>query len=118
MNKHLAAAAILSTLAMTIMLLTGCEDGRNGPQGDRGARGEPGSDAPSAPPSPYDITEIIEPCPESSDEVLLRLYDGTILGHYSQGSRQYLTELTEGTYQTTDGSKCNFTINADGSVGW
>jgi hypothetical protein len=81
-----------------------------------GADGQDGSDAQ---PTAYSIVEVIKPCPGSGyREVLLRTYNGEILAHYSHGSKQFLTFLTPGNYQLTDGSSCNFTVHSDMSVTW
>lgn len=70
-------------------------------------------------PAPYEIVEIIAPCHETgSKELLLRLRNGDILAHYSHGVRQYLTYLSPGTWQLTDGTSCVFTVHSNMSVTW
>lgn len=74
-----------------------------------------------AQPSAYSIVEIIEPCPDlpgTHREVLLRLSGGGLLAHYSDGAKQFLTWVTPGTYQLTDGSGCIFTVDSDLQVTW
>lgn len=70
-------------------------------------------------PIPLGISAFIDPCgPEGSfDEVIMQMTDGTLLTHYSHGGKQFLTVLTDGNYQTTDGTKCNFSVS-DGIVNW
>jgi hypothetical protein len=78
-----------------------------------------GQDAPTDAPTAYTVAEIIKPCPELGyREVLLKLYNGDILAHYSDGSKQFLTLITPGSYVLTDGSSCHFTVHSDMSVSW
>lgn len=62
-----------------------------------------------------DVT-LIKPC--DGEQVVLRLGDGTLLGHYSHGVRQYLAILGVGLHETTDGSKCAYEVHSNGSVTW
>jgi hypothetical protein len=83
-----------------------CEDGSssyilNGQDGEDGASS---------------LVEIIDPCGTETtfDEVLL-VYeiDGSpvFIAYFENGSKRYLTTLDEGiNYRTTDGTKCDFTI--------
>lgn len=95
-----------------------CEDGSqaeilNGEQGEQGEPGAPGEE------SPFDIVELINPCGQEGpfDEILLRLRNGLLIAHYSHGSKQHLSIIGPGTYQTTQGNpECVFTIGPDGSV--
>jgi hypothetical protein len=91
-----------------------------------GTNGEDGSDAPA---TPYTITQVIKPCSTVSGanpEVLLVLANRTILASVSQsaGANTRLALVTPGTYQTTDGRACVFTVGsstvswAGGSVGY
>ena len=64
------------------------------------------------------IVEIIRLCKEKNNEVLLKLSDGTMITHYSLGSKQFLIELPPGKYRTADGYRCDFSVNADGSIHW
>lgn len=79
--------------------------------------GENGKDAS---PTMYSIKEIIDPCGKqaSFDEVLLRLQDNTLLAHYSAKGNEFLTVVTPGTYQTTDGTKCVFKVDSNLKVSW
>lgn len=58
------------------------------------------------------VIEIIELCDDGPgyDEILLRLSDNTILAYFEIGSKRFLTRLIPGTYITTDGTNCLFTI--------
>lgn len=115
--------------------------GSQGPIGSQGERGEPGQactvtritggiqincGADTA--SIYDgvtpvaastaIVEIIDPCGQQAtyDEVLLRLKDGSLMAHYSDDNKQFLTRLGPGSYVTTDGTSCKFTVGSDYSI--
>lgn len=95
------------------------QDGTDGQNGIDGQDGTDGQDGSNATPTAYSVVEVIKPCPGSGfREVLLRTYNNQILAHYSQGSKQFLTFLTPGNYQLTDGSGCNFTVHQDMSVTW
>ena len=71
-------------------------------------------------PSPYDIVEIIDPCGKQSahDEVLLRLRDGSLLSHYSDGQKQFFLIVGPGSYKTSDGTGCYFNVSKDLVVAW
>jgi len=61
----------------------------------------------------------IDPCgdnPNKYDEIILKLYDGTLLAVFKEGE-YFMSVLTNGNYQTTDKQKCNFTVN-NGNVTW
>jgi len=78
-------------------------------------------DGDDAPVVPLSLTEILDPCgPQTTyDEVLLRLANGTILASFSQnvnGLNTRFVVIPPGTYQTSDGTNCIFTINPDGSL--
>lgn len=77
-----------------------------------------GADGTDAPPTPYSVTQIIDPCGRQGtfDEVLLKTSNGTILAHYASGSNQFLTIIGPGSYVTTDGTHCYFTITSDGQI--
>lgn len=68
------------------------------------------------------IISLIDPCgdaPGIYDEVIIKLPDGTLLASFSDnanGKNTRLSVLSEGSYQTTDGSNCAFSITSDGSV--
>jgi hypothetical protein len=94
--------------------LVQCPDGSqsfiaNGINGINGLNGTDGATP---------IIEVVDPCGKqtSFDEVLYRLPDGRLLAHFDNGALQFLTILTPGTYTTTDGSKCQFTVDANNKV--
>lgn len=96
------------------------KDGKDGRDGTDGKNGKDGTDGKDATPSAYSFTEIIDPCGKQSsfDEVLFKTVSGTIIAHYSHGSKQFLTLVPPGRYVTTDGTNCYFTITSDGKVTW
>lgn len=59
--------------------------------------------------------ELIDPCgdhPGYFDEVILKLPSGELVAYFKQsGSKEFLSVLTDGNYQTTDQQKCNFTVS-------
>ena len=69
--------------------------------------------------TPYGISVLIDPCgPQGdNDEIIVRLTDGSLLFHYSHGNKQFLSILSDGNYETTDGTKCSFYVNS-GEVTW
>lgn len=85
-----------------------------------GKNGSDGKDGKDAPPSPYQISEIINPCDETRQyhEVLLRTTGGKLLAHYSDGTKQFMTEIGPGSYVTTDGYACRFSVDAQMRVTW
>lgn len=109
MNKYSVSLILIA------FLLAGC--GR-GPQGLPGERGETGPQGPAA------ILEVIDPCgdaPGVVDEILLRLADGSVLCSFSanaSGQNTRLAILPTGSYVTSDGSNCNFTVNANGTISY
>lgn len=79
--------------------------------------GTNGSDAPV---SQYSVLEVIDPCGDTPgfDEVLLRLANNTLLAHYSDGQKQFLVLIGPGSYVTTDGKNCHFTVDTNMGVTW
>jgi hypothetical protein len=65
------------------------------------------------------VVEYYDPCgtkPGSFNEVLLKTRSGNFLCYFENGSNRFLTQLSAGSYRTTDGTNCNFTLNANGTV--
>lgn len=68
------------------------------------------------------IVSIIDPCGDAAgihDEVLLRLQDNSILASFSDsasGSNTRFSIIGLGSYVTTDGSNCHFTVASSGAV--
>lgn len=84
-----------------------------------GTDGIDGSDAPA---TPYTVVNVIKPCPTvagPNPEVILVLANRTLLASVSQsaGANTRLALVTPGSYTTTDGRSCAFTVTA-GSVSW
>ena len=103
--------------------LTGAQGplGPQGPQGIQGVQGDQGIQGPVGPQGPagsstYSIVEIIDPCgdaPGKYDEVILKLANGQYLASFSDNASGLNTRfgiLPTGTYQTTDGTGCTFSI--------
>lgn len=86
-----------------------------------GVDGEDGADAPQ---TPYSIVEVIDPCGDASgiyDEIIIRLGTDELVASFSDnanGKNTRLSLLVPGTYQTTDGSNCVFTVSGDLEVTW
>jgi hypothetical protein len=105
--------------------------GATGAQGLQGAQGPQGAVGPAGPqglpgtnaPTPIPIV-IINPCgdaPGIYDEVILKLPDGTLLASFSDnasGLNTRLSALVPGTFITSDGSTCIFTVHSNGTVTW
>jgi cell division protein FtsB len=69
----------------------------------------------------HNITKIVDPCGDGPgfDEVLLKTSSGKVLASFSQSSSALSTRfsvLPPGTYTTTDGTSCTFTVSSTGSV--
>lgn len=62
------------------------------------------------------ITQIIDPCGNGAgyDEVILKTRNGQYLAYFESGSQRYLTKLEIGSYATTDGTGCHFSLTASG----
>jgi len=90
--------------------------------GLNGQDGSNGTDGQNAPPTPFTPVGLLDPCgtnPNLHNEVFLKLADGTVLASFSDNVNGYNTRfsiLTAGTYQTTDGDGCVFTIDASGTI--
>jgi hypothetical protein len=102
-------------LVILAVLFIGCGKpesvvGPRGEVGDTGAQGLPGQDA---------EIEVIELCPtiagDGFHEYLLRI-EGDLFGVYAQGQRIFMTRLRPGSYATTDGRDCQFSVTQEGSV--
>lgn len=97
-------------LVMLSLLLVACaEDGKNGANGVNGT---------NATQSPVSISSLVDPCgdrPNVLDEVFLRLVNGTLVASFSansNGDNTRLVVILPGTYTTTDGDNCTFTVNS------
>jgi hypothetical protein len=88
-----------------------CTDGTNAAI----LNGQDGADAPA---TAYSIIEMKDPCGDQSgfDEVLLKTANGKWIAHFASGINQFLTVLTPGTYQTTDSTRCRFSLDSSGNI--
>lgn len=90
----------------------------NGSNGHDGSNGTNGHDAPAA---AFAITEVIDPCgdaPGIDDEVFLHLANGQLIWLQVDSASALTARLAkarDGSWQTTDGSACNFTISTTGN---
>lgn len=71
--------------------------------------------------SNHNVTKIVDPCGDGPgyDEIFLRTSSGKLIASFSQNSSGLNTrfsELVPGSYATTDGTGCTFTVNPDLSV--
>jgi hypothetical protein len=96
------------------------QDGQDGVNGTNGANGQDGANGVDGADGQDSIIEVINPCGVEGgfEEVLFRLSNGKVYAVYFSGSLSFLTELTPGNYQTTDGHSCSFTVNTDLTVTW
>lgn len=90
-------------------------DGLAGPTGETGEPGIAGADAPL---SAYSVASVIDPCSTAPgfNEVLLRLQNNQILAHYADGAKQFFSLIGPGSYITTDGDACKFSIDNNGNI--
>lgn len=83
-----------------------------GPQGPAGSTGSPGADA--------NTVTVVLLCPSINGGIgfkeSLLVIAGTHYGVYYDGSHVALVPLGPGSYRTTDGRNCNFSIGVDGIV--
>lgn len=100
-------------------LVSNGNDGTNGVDGQDGADGQDGQDALI---NGLTIIEIINPCgdaPGVYDEVFLRLSDDTIVSSFSEsasGTNTRFSVLSPGSFVTTDGDRCYFTVNSNNDI--
>ena len=89
--------------------------GPTGPEGPQGPTGVPGADA---------FVAMINPCDDAPgilDEILLVMSDGTVIASVSanaNGDNTRFSVLPPGTYVTTDGDHCTFTLEASGTLSY
>jgi pilus assembly protein FimV len=102
----------LITCGSTSTLVLNGAPGPAGPQGDAGV---------PAPPTAYSVVNVIDPCGPSggADEVFLQLANGTVVASFSDnaaGQNTRLSILNDGTYETSDGTNCIFTVSTNTQV--
>jgi hypothetical protein len=72
--------------------------------------------------TPFTIVGLINPCgdaPYIYDEIFLKLANGTIIASFSDdiyGTNTRFSVLAPGTFMTTDGDRCIFSVNAAGQI--
>lgn len=104
--------------------LVRCPDGSsvfisNGLNGLNGTNGHNGTDGQNAPPTVYTVVGLVDPCgdaPGIYDEVFLRLQNGTLIASFSDNSNGQNTRFSvigQGSYVTTDGSNCYFSVDSN-----
>jgi len=97
-------------------------NGLNGQDGANGQDGQDGADGQDAPPTPFTPVGLVNPCgdaPGIYDEVFIRLSNGTMIASFSENSNGKNTRfsvLIAGTYVTTDGDNCQFTVDSMGNI--
>jgi septation ring formation regulator EzrA len=70
------------------------------------------------------ITQVVDPCgdtPNKYDEVIFKMSNGTYVASFSDnvsGLNTRFSVLPVGNYQTTDGTNCRFSVNANGTLTW
>lgn len=102
----------------------------NGSDGARGAQGESGRDgkdgvSPSPVPvvsTPFTPVGVYDPCgntPNKYNEVFLKLANGQYMASFSDdanGKNTRLSLLKDGSYVTTDGTNCYFSVKDNGTT--
>lgn len=118
-------ARLAMTLCVTLATLTACapqkgDPGQSiiGPTGPAGRDGTDGRDGVDGTNGADAYFEVIDPCGRQAthDEILFRMSDGRLFAYFENGGKRYLTIITPGTYQTTDGTNCVFVVDANGEV--
>ena len=88
--------------------------GAVGPQGPAGDAGAIGPQGPVGTAGPLGVVAVISPCntPATDNESFLGLGDGSLIAVWSDGpSDTHLVDLANGTFVTTDGTGCVFTLS-------
>lgn len=94
-------------------------NGHDGEDGEDGHDGHDGEDGHNASMTPFTPVSLINPCGDASgiiDEVFIRLNNGIILASFSQnsnGNNTRLASISPGSYVTTDGDNCYFSVNSN-----
>lgn len=97
-------------------------NGSNGTNGNNGSNGTNGHDGSDAPPTAFTPVGLINPCgdaPGVYDEVFLKLANGMVIASFSDsanGKNTRFSVLVPGTYVTTDGDSCVFSVDASGNI--
>ena len=94
----------------------------NGTNGLDGSDGQDGADGQDAPVNSFTPVAILDPCgnhPSYFDEVMLKLHNGQVLASFSDNASGLNTRfsiLGAGSYRTTDGTNCYFSIDSNGNM--
>lgn len=56
--------------------------------------------------------------PSYVDEIGIRLSDNSVVVYFKNNSKEFLTKLYPGTFSTTDGTNCIFTVHNNMSITW
>jgi hypothetical protein len=106
-------------LLLVLLLLIGCAKVHNGPRGEPGPKGDSGDRGPegAAGRDGNDAyAEVVPLCPNLAGaypEVLLRI-SGKLYAVFAPGTPNVrLVEIVPGSYVTTDGRSCSFTVTAE-----
>lgn len=92
-------------------------DGQDGTDGVNGTNGTNGQDGAAAPASPFTPVALVDPCgdaPGIYDEVFIKMANGLLVASFSDTAAGHNTRfsiLTPGSYTTTDGDNCTFTVS-------
>jgi len=81
--------------------------------GEKGDVGEAGADGQDAVLPPMTISQVIDPCGKQAafDEVIFKMQNNKLYALYYAPPNSFLTELSNSSYTTTDGTFCSFTTN-------
>ncbi len=94
-------------------------NGSDGTDGEDGQDGQDGSDGADAPPTPFTMVGMVDPCgdaPSVYDEIFIRLANGKLIASFSantSGLNTRFAELIPGSYSTTDGDSCSFSVDVN-----
>lgn len=95
------------------LLLTAC-GGQKGETGLQGVVGLPGKNAKQI--EAFSFCPTIPGVLGHTNRESYLVVENFIYAIYTDGTHIFLTLLNPGTYQTTDGRNCTFTVTADGQV--
>lgn len=97
-------------------------NGANGQNGATGQQGNPGINGTNAPSNPFEVVELVDPCGDQAgavDEIFLRLRNNTLIASFSEnenGNNTRFAVIGAGSYMTTDGTRCFFSVDAQGNL--
>lgn len=97
-------------------------NGTNGSNGTNGVNGTNGTNGTNAAPTAFTPVSIVDPCgdtPGIYDEIFIRLQNGMLIASFSDnanGQNTRFSIITAGSYITTDGSACYFSVDGSGNL--